>query len=109
MVRTELIKLFVSLFMIILMNIFFIFRSSWRKISYWIIGAVTVMVNNPIDVIKTKTQASNSSILSATKAIIINDGILGFWRGGLVRSTRMAPLYGLTSSFMIILEINYIF
>ena len=60
------------------------------------LGAVTaVMVNNPIDVIKTKTQASNSSILSATKDIITNDGILGFWRGGLVRSTRMAPLYGL--------------
>ena len=46
------------------------------------LGAVTaVMVNNPIDVIKTKTQASNSSILSATKDIITNDGILGFWRG----------------------------
>lgn len=60
------------------------------------LGAVTaVMVNNPIDVIKTKTQASNSSILSATKDIIANDGVLGFWRGGLVRSTRMAPLYGL--------------
>ena len=64
------------------------------------------MVNNPIDVIKTKTQASNSSILSATKDIVTNDGILGFWRGGLVRSTRMAPLYGLNFSFMITFQIN---
>ena len=60
------------------------------------LGAITaVMVNNPIDVIKTKTQASNSNILLATKNIITNDGILGFWKGGFVRSIRMAPLYGL--------------
>ena len=58
-------------------------------------GTFSWFCTYPIDVIKTRTQSSNSSIILATKDIITKDGIIGFWKGGLVRSTRMAPLYGL--------------
>lgn len=68
------------------------------KLTTGSLGAITaVMVNNPIDVIKTRMQAESNGVLATAKNIIKNDGITGFWKGAMVRSSRMAPLYA--SSF----------
>lgn len=66
------------------------------KLTTGSLGAITaVILNNPIDVIKTRMQAENKNILQTSKNIIKNYGITGFWKGGLIRSCRMAPLYAL--------------
>ena len=58
-------------------------------------GITAVLLNNPIDVTKTRMQADNTKANETVKNIVKSDGILGFWKGALVRSSRMAPLYSL--------------
>lgn len=61
-------------------------------------GVTAVAVSNPVDVIKTRQQERSNkvSIGQEMKSIIQSDGILGFYRGGLLRSSRMVPLHSLT-------------
>jgi hypothetical protein len=61
-------------------------------------GIVAVLINNPIDVIKTYKQSDrgNESMISIGKEIIQKRGVYGFYNGALMRIVRIAPLYGIT-------------
>ena len=61
-------------------------------------GTMAVLVNNPVDAIKTYKQSDrgNNSIISISKEIIQNHGFKGFYKGALLRISRVAPLHGLT-------------
>ena len=61
-------------------------------------GTVAVLVNNPIDVIKTYKQSDRDkgSIISIGKEIIHTRGFGGFYNGVLLRICRVAPLHGIT-------------
>lgn len=70
--------------------------NNYGKIITGSLGGITaVMINNPIDVIKSNVQFNKKSLLYNTKNIYKNDGLIGFWKGSLIRSSRMAPLYSL--------------
>ena len=72
-------------------------------------GITTVVVGQPLDTIKTRMQAMNSSgtMISTCKEIIKNEGIKGLYRGGLplvlggglIRSTQ----FGVSNSVIGIL------
>lgn len=61
-------------------------------------GMFAVALNNPIDSIKTQIQSSNNkeSFVKNIKSIYHQYGIKGFYKGGLFRMTRVAPLHGIT-------------
>lgn len=61
-------------------------------------GTIAVLVNNPIDAVKTYKQSDrgNNSLTSICKEIIKTHGISGFYKGALLRISRVAPLHGLT-------------
>ena len=64
-------------------------------------GVCAVAVNNPIDVIKTRQQESLNNITIRNEIVKIwkHGGISGFYRGALIRTSRVAPLHGLTYFF----------
>ena len=61
-------------------------------------GTIAVLVNNPVDAIKTYKQSDrgNSSVLSISKEILQKHGFKGFYKGALLRISRVAPLHGIT-------------
>ena len=61
-------------------------------------GTIAVLVNNPIDAIKTYKQSDRGSkgIISISKEIINKHGMIGFYNGALLRISRVAPLHGIT-------------
>ena len=61
-------------------------------------GTMAVLVNNPIDAIKTYKQSDRggNSIISIGKEIIQKRGFSGFYNGALLRIFRVAPLHGIT-------------
>lgn len=78
-------------------------NSSWLQSSSGLISGIlggcgAVMVNNPIDAIKTYKQSTyqNSSFISIGKEIYNRKGVVGFYNGGLLRMMRVAPLHGIT-------------
>lgn len=70
-------------------------------VSGMIGGTSAVMVNNPIDVIKTRQQENLNKVTIRNEIIKIwkNEGFVGFYRGALIRSIRVAPLHGFTYFF----------
>jgi hypothetical protein len=69
--------------------------------SGMISGIIAVGINNPIDVVKTHQQETNKTvnIANEVKEIYQKNGIKGFYRGGLLRALRVAPLHGFTYFF----------
>jgi len=61
-------------------------------------GVFAVALNNPIDSIKTSIQSSNKkeSFIRNILNVYNKYGITGFYRGGLLRMTRVGPLHGIT-------------
>lgn len=61
-------------------------------------GTIAVLVNNPVDAIKTYKQSDrgNNSIISISNEIIKKHGFKGFYKGALLRISRVAPLHGFT-------------
>jgi solute carrier family 25 citrate transporter 1 len=71
-------------------------------ISPFILGAISgsmgPILNNPIDVVKTRMQASNSSISISKiiKEIFAQNGLIGFYKGLGPRLLRIVPGQGIT-------------
>lgn len=61
-------------------------------------GIIAVMINNPIDAIKTYKQSDrgNSNFIEIGKEIYKRKGIYGYYNGMLLRICRVAPLHGIT-------------
>ena len=60
-------------------------------------GTIAVLVNNPIDAIKTYKQSDkNGSLIQLGKEIYNKKGLFGFYNGALLRISRVAPLHGIT-------------
>lgn len=61
-------------------------------------GTIAVLVNNPIDAIKTYKQSDrgNGNLITIGKEILKTKGLGGFYSGGLLRISRVAPLHGIT-------------
>lgn len=61
-------------------------------------GALAVMINNPIDVIKTRQQEKMDAakIKNEIYKIYKINGLKGFYDGALFRICRIAPLHGIT-------------
>ena len=57
-------------------------------------GMTAVVINNPIDVIKTRRQSSNTPILSIIKSTY-NEGLSTFYRGCFPRMTRLGVQQGI--------------
>ena len=71
-------------------------------ISPFILGAVSgsigPILNNPIDVVKTRMQASNSNVnvLNVIQKVFAQDGLKGFYKGLGPRLLRIVPGQGIT-------------
>ena len=61
-------------------------------------GTIAVLVNNPIDAIKTYKQSDrgSGSLITIGKEILETKGFKGFYNGSVLRISRVAPLHGIT-------------
>jgi len=61
-------------------------------------GTMAVLVNNPIDAIKTYKQSDRGSgnLITIGKEILETKGFRGFYNGAALRISRVAPLHGIT-------------
>lgn len=61
-------------------------------------GTMAVLVNNPIDAIKTYKQSDrgNGNLITIGKEILETKGFRGFYNGAVLRICRVAPLHGIT-------------
>lgn len=73
-------------------------KSSSGLLAGIIGGTSAVLVNNPIDAIKTYKQSKyeNETFINIAKRIYTKKGPLGFYNGATLRIMRVAPLHGLT-------------
>jgi solute carrier family 25 protein 34/35 len=61
-------------------------------------GSLAVLLNNPIDVIKTYKQSDrlNDSTIKIIKEIYQKKGVPGFYSGLVLRTLRVGPMYGIS-------------
>lgn len=75
-----------------------IIKSSSGMLAGMTGGAMAVLVNNPVDAIKTYKQSDRGSgnLYSIGCEIYETKGLAGFYRGAVLRISRVAPLHGMT-------------
>ena len=61
-------------------------------------GSLAVLVNNPLDVIKTRQQSNAQSVnnINLLKSIYRKEGIKGLYEGAIIRSIRLGLLQAIT-------------
>ncbi len=83
-------------------------NSSTGIVTGLIGGVFAVVFNNPIDVVKTRIQDSaiKTTTIYQISSIYKSEGITGFYKGCLLRISRVAPLHALTYFFYDLISKN---